>query len=33
MFATPGCRRAVHEAVKILQENGHEVVLFCPQGN
>ena len=28
--ATPGCRRAVHEAVLALQKNGHQVLPFCP---
>ena len=28
--ATPGCRRAVQEAVLALQKNGHQVLPFCP---
>ena len=32
MEATPGMRRAVKEAVEILQNQGHLLVHFCPPG-
>ena len=32
MEATPGMKRAVKEAVEILQNQGHSLVHFCPPG-
>lgn len=32
MEATPGMRRAVREAITVLQDQGHTIVRFCPPG-